>query len=84
MDSVHATVVTSVDAMAETIIARLDRAEDTEPVVLADQVSYAMSQSHRILLSCQPRVTVTSCFVYKVIRDQESIDRLCMNPIRRI
>ena len=21
------------------------------------------------LLSCQPRVTVTSCFVYKVIRD---------------
>ena len=22
-----------------------------------------------ILLSCQPRVTVTSCFVYKVIRD---------------
>ena len=25
--------------------------------------------SARILLSCQPRVTVTSCFAYKVIRD---------------
>ena len=23
----------------------------------------------RVLLSCQPRVTVTSCFIYKVIRD---------------
>ena len=36
------------------------------------------------LLSCQSRVTVTSCFVYKVIRDLESIDHLCINPIRRI
>ena len=37
-----------------------------------------------ILLSCQPRVTAASCFVYKVIRDLESIDHLCINPIRRI
>ena len=36
------------------------------------------------LLSCQPRVTVMSCFVYKVIRDLESIDHLCINPIHRI
>ena len=36
------------------------------------------------LLSCQPRVKVTSCFVYKVIRDLYSIDHLCINPIRRI
>ena len=36
------------------------------------------------ILSCQPRVTVTSCFVYKAIRDLESIDHLCINPIRRI
>ena len=36
------------------------------------------------LLSCQPRVRVTSCFVYKVIRDLESIDHSCINPIRRI
>ena len=36
------------------------------------------------LLSCQPRVTVTSCFVFKVIRDLELIDHLCINPIRRI
>ena len=27
------------------------------------------------LLSCQPRVTVASCFVYKVIMDLSSIDR---------
>ena len=37
-----------------------------------------------MLLSCQPRVTVTSCFVYKVIRDLESIDHVYINPIRRI
>ena len=36
------------------------------------------------VLSYQPRVTVTSCFVYKTIRDLESIDHLCINPIRRI
>ena len=36
------------------------------------------------LLSCQPRVTVTSCFVYEVNRELESIDHLCINPIRRI
>ena len=36
---------------------------------------------HLQLLSCQPRVTVT-CFVCKVIRDLESIDHLCINPIR--
>ena len=38
----------------------------------------------RTLLFCQPRVTVTSYFVYKVIRDLYSIDHLCINPIRRI
>ena len=39
----------------------------------------------KYLLSCQPRVTVTSCFVYKVIRDLETIDNLCINPpIHRI
>ena len=36
------------------------------------------------LLSCQPRVTVTLCSLYKVIRDLYSIDHLCINPIRRI
>ena len=36
------------------------------------------------LLSCQPRVTVTSCFVYRVTRDLKSIDHLCINPIQRI
>ena len=30
------------------------------------------------------RVTVTSCIVYKVIRDLESIYHVCINPIRRI
>ena len=33
------------------------------------------------VLSCQPRVTVTSCLVCKIIRDLESIDHLCINPI---
>ena len=27
---------------------------------------------------------MTSCFVYKIIGDLESIDHLCINPIRRI
>ena len=36
------------------------------------------------LLSCQPRVTETSCFVYNIIGDLESIYHLCNNPIRRI
>ena len=38
----------------------------------------------KILLSCQPRVTLMSYFVYKVISDFESIDYLCINLIRRI
>ena len=37
--------------------------------------------SFHLLLSCQHRVTVMSCFVYKVSRDLESIDHLCINPI---
>ena len=36
------------------------------------------------LMSCQPRETVRSCFVYKFIRDKGSIDHLCINPIHRI
>ena len=40
----------------------------------------ANEDTHHVLLSCQPRVTVTSCFVYKVISDLESIDHLCINP----
>ena len=36
------------------------------------------------ILPCQPRVTVTSWFVYRVVGDLESIDHLCINPIRRI
>ena len=41
-------------------------------------------QNATLLMFCQPRVTVTSCFVYIVIRDLESIDHLCINPIHRI
>ena len=33
------------------------------------------------LLSCQPRVTLASCCVYKVIKELESIDHLFINPI---
>ena len=38
----------------------------------------------KLLLSCQPKVTVTSCFVSKVIRDLKLIDHLWINPILRI
>ena len=41
------------------------------------------SQMPTYLLSCQPRVTVVSCFVYKVIMDLSSIDHLCINRIPR-
>ena len=47
-------------------------------------VTWHQEDKRKQLLSCQPRVTVTSCFVCKVIRDLESIDPLCINPIRRI
>ena len=33
------------------------------------------------LLSCHPRVTVTSCFAYKVTRNLKSIDHLCINHV---
>ena len=49
--------------------------------IFVDLVDYLTKKK---LLSCQPRVTVTSYFVYKVIRDLESIDHLCINPIHRI
>ena len=52
--------------------------------VLPLRQCYPISNSFATLLSCQLRVTVTSCFVYKVIRDLESIDHLRINPIRRI
>ena len=36
------------------------------------------------LLSCQPRVTVTSCFVYTVIRDLESIDSIYLLALAQV
>ena len=44
----------------------------------------ALTLIHIHVLLCQPKVIVTSCFVYKVIRDLESIDHLCINPIHWI
>ena len=61
-----------------------------------EQISHSMqvqtfhfSKNHAcfnsyLLLSCQARVKVRSCFVYKFIRDLKSIDHLCINPIRKI
>ena len=46
-------------------------------------VSLSKGLNYRFLLSCQPKVTVASCFVYKVIMDFSSIDHLCINPIHR-
>ena len=34
-----------------------------------------------VLLSCQPRETVASCFVYKVIRDLESIYQFPLSQV---
>ena len=52
------------------------------------QLSFAYSlmisnQCNKNILTCQSRVSVTSCFVYKVNWDLDSIDHLCINPIRR-
>ena len=41
-------------------------------------------KTNSLLLSCKPRVTVISCFVYKVIRGLKWIDHLCINSIHRI
>ena len=43
-----------------------------------------LSYTNMHLLSCQPRVTVTSYFVYNDIMDLESIDHLSINLIHRI
>ena len=52
---------------------------------LSEQFNSGIQRLTRcLLLSCQPRVTVISCFVYKVIRDLQLIDHLCINPICRI
>ena len=40
--------------------------------------AYIFRYIHVQVLSCQPRVTVTSCLVYKVVRDLESINHLCI------
>ena len=48
------------------------------------QVNLIETEKSSELLPCQRRVIVESCFVYKVIRDLESIDHLCINHIRRI
>ena len=54
---------------------------DQAHLFLSVEVVYIL---YRLVLSCQPRVTVTPWFVYKVIGDLESIDHLCINPIHRI
>ena len=48
----------------------------------SDKTGYYVNTdlSGNMVLSSQPRVTVTSRFVYEVIRDLESIDYLCINP----
>ena len=49
------------------------------PLVLLPMLTQHFSHSLvGLLMSCQPRGTVMLCFVYKVIRDLESIDHLCI------
>ena len=44
------------------------------PVQSVQCLCYSLSGKVNMPQSCQPRVTGMSCFVYKVIRDLESID----------
>ena len=61
---------------------KLERHDLQEDFMLPQQVGH--QYSGRDELACKPRVTVTSCFVYIFIRDLESINHMCINPIRRI
>ena len=74
----------------ETIYKRIDkyviRIRSVSGEVLEEKESYGDNTevfNSLYLLSCQPRVTVMSCFVYKVFRDLQLIVRLCINPICR-
>ena len=58
--------------------------KDNDKIVQIAGASAFAAGKFMNLLPCQPKVTVTSCFVYKVIRDLESIYHLCVNPILRI
>ena len=55
-----------------------------DPYINIDAGTFSPYEHGECWLSCQPRVRVRSCFVNKVIRDLESIDHLCINPIHRI
>ena len=43
-----------------------------------------INRAGKMILSCKPRVPVTTGFVYKGNRDLESIDHLCIKLILRI
>ena len=51
-------------------------------VFIMQEMYYATASEH--VLSFQPLVKVTSCYLHKVIRVLESIDHLFINPIHRI
>ena len=57
---------------------------DTAEKLKKKEVCIMLTLNIQTHFSCQPRVTVTSCLVYKVIRDIELIDHLHINPIYRI
>ena len=57
------------------------------PIILYKNImlsSYLFHPFEIILSYCPASVTVMSWLVFKVIRDLESIDPLCINPIHRI
>ena len=51
------------------------------PIGVGIGVNVFVCKISHLLLSCQPRVTVRSCYVYTFIRDLESIEHSCINPI---
>ena len=59
---------------------RLCQSENVAWVLTVISASDLTQLTFILLLSCQPRVTVTSCFVYEDIRNLLLIDYLCINP----
>ena len=51
-------------------------------LILASNIVTPRTGLFLVLLSCQPRVTVKSRFVYKVLMDLYSTEHLCIYPFR--
>ena len=66
------------------ILSPVNKMRESLSILQTHKGHYTHLYSSFKILSCHPRVIVTSPFAYKVISDLESIDHLCSNHIRRI